>query len=336
MRRAGVALFSGVLLQLQSGCRGLSQQAAVVPRAVWLGEARRHSEEMNDLLYPLIPGHDQATLKERMHAVRLHPVYNFLHSYYRYSAEELKLFSPGILSSAPLEISSSEDLSMLHQKFLSSSTSLAQYQVPRQPLEPSGRYGWVRLSKSRDILQATSNRQPFLACFGLHEWAMLFKSNEKKQPSLSLRVPQSKIDEVVAQGTYCTHFDAFRHFSQTAMPLNSNPSLTRDTQVETEQPGCIHATMDLFAFAHKIYPLSSSSLLRRSLQLALKARKIDMRASPYDVSKFDGCEIPICIETADGRKQYADEQLALAQEAAPLREEILQTYNAALHAALEV
>jgi hypothetical protein len=49
---------------------------------------------MNSLLYP--ESDSKTSLKDRMHAVSSHPIYNFLHSYYRYSSAELKLYSPGI------------------------------------------------------------------------------------------------------------------------------------------------------------------------------------------------------------------------------------------------
>jgi hypothetical protein len=53
--------------------------------------------------------------------------------------------------------------------------------------------------------------------------------------------------------------------------------------------GCVHAAMDLFKYAYQLYPFLSSGLLRECLTLAVTARKIDMRASPYDVSGVEGC-----------------------------------------------
>ena len=47
--------------------------------------------------------------------------------------------------------------------------------------------------------------------------------------------------------------------------------------------------MDLFKYAYQLYPFLSSDLLRDCLTLAVTARKIDMRASPYDVSGVEGC-----------------------------------------------
>jgi hypothetical protein len=106
--------------------------------------------------------------------------------------------------------------------------------------------------------------------------------------------------------------------------------LTRESQVENEQPACIHATMDLFKFAYRIYPLVSSSLLRRTLELAITARMIDMRASPYDVASFEGCEDTIYIETTEGRKKYQEAQVGLLEMATPIREELLYVYEQVL------
>ena len=62
----------------------------------WKINAKKHYSQMEHLLYPPKDTATVATIKERMHAVHSHPIYNFLHTYYRYSAMELKMYSPGI------------------------------------------------------------------------------------------------------------------------------------------------------------------------------------------------------------------------------------------------
>jgi len=106
--------------------------------------------------------------------------------------------------------------------------------------------------------------------------------------------------------------------------------MTRNQQKDLEQPGCIHGNMDLFKYAYQLYPLVSSSLLVDCLQLAIAARKIDMRASPYDVSAFAECGQAIKVETLEGRRQYAIEQEELFRRAAPLRMALLSVYNRVL------
>ena len=113
--------------------------------------------------------------------------------------------------------------------------------------------------------------------------------SKRHQPSLSLRVSQATIDAVVYSSKIrCTHFDAWRFFHPKAQPLNIVSPMSRAAQAQYEQPGCIHANMDLFKYAYVLYPLVSSDLLLDALRLAIRARKIDMRASPYDVARFEG------------------------------------------------
>ena len=97
-------------------------------------------------------------------------------------------------------------------------------------------------------------------------------------------------------------------------------------QLDREQGGCIHATMDLFKYAYSIYPLISSDVLCAALNIAIIARKIDMRASPYDVSQYvdDG---PIRVETAAGRDEYSRLQSELYELASPVREDICKVYD---------
>jgi hypothetical protein len=57
----------------------------------WKSDANNHIKIMEDLLYP--PG---INLKARTHLVKEHPIYNFLHTYYRYSMQSIKKYSPGL------------------------------------------------------------------------------------------------------------------------------------------------------------------------------------------------------------------------------------------------
>ena len=49
----------------------------------------------------------------------------------------------------------------------------------------------------------------------------------------------------VSSALRCTHYDAFRFFHPSAQPLNSVSMLTRDFQVENEQPGTAARSIDL-------------------------------------------------------------------------------------------
>jgi len=153
----------------------------------------------------------------------------------------------------------------------------------------------------------------------------------RHQEQLSLRISQEVIDHTVnSLPLRCTHFDAWRFFHPDAQNLNKVTPMSRSTQKQIEQPGCVHANMDLFRWAYEINPLVSSELLVASLRLAVHARQIDMRASPYDVSAFEGCEQAIMVETTEGRKQYAMEQEELFAEAQPIRRRLLDIYDEVL------
>jgi hypothetical protein len=192
------------------------------------------------------------------------------------------------------------------------------------------------MMQSREILASTTARPAFYGCYGYHEWAMLYSGGSgsqrlpKHQDTLSTRVDQNTIDSIVDGGVRCTHYDAFRFFHPNAKPLNVINPITKESQKAFEQPGCVHANMDLFKYAFHLYPLVDCAVLRDSLRLAIEARKIDMRASPYDVSSVPGCEDPICVETAEGRKRYAEEQERLAKAASVIRSRLLDAYNIAL------
>jgi hypothetical protein len=65
----------------------------------------------------------------------------------------------------------------------------------------------------------------------------------------------------------------------------------------------------------------------------LKARRLDVAASPYDVSSY-GVDT-VAVESKNGRAQYRTEQLALMKAAAPVREDLLKAYDIFLEAAFD-
>jgi len=168
------------------------------------------------------------------------------------------------------------------------------------------------------LMQRTAERPLHLGCFGLHEWAMVYKSGDpERRHTLPLRLGADGTDAVVeAHPIACTHFDAFRFFTPEARPLNAT-ELTRDTQEESEQPGCLHATMDLFKWCLKLSPAIPGELQQDCFDLAMEVRRVDMRASPYDVSSY-GLDA-IAIETPEGKREYAALQRDFAARGAVLR-----------------
>ena len=97
------------------------------------------------------------------------------------------------------------------------------------------------------------------------------------------------------------------------------PSL--ESRLALEQPGCVHANMDLYKWAAKSMPWIGAELLLDCFELATELRDLDMRASPYDLTAWG--RAPVRIETAEGRRIYEMEQRRLADKAVPLRERLI-------------
>jgi hypothetical protein len=132
-------------------------------------------------------------------------------------------------------------------------------------------------------------------------------------------------ETVERKGVSCTHVDALRFFAQDALPLNKyGGPLSRDYQVQLEQPACVHAHMDLLKVALKLSPFGDSTTLCNVLNAALQARKLDVAASPYDASSY-GLRA-IAIETPEGRTEYRTKQLLLKKEVEPIRRDLLNSY----------
>ncbi|MGY0233611.1 3-methyladenine DNA glycosylase [Longispora urticae] len=222
-----------------------------------------------------------------------HPVEDFLFTYYNHRPNQLRTWYPGF-DRAPTE-------------------------------KERARIGWIR-----DLLAATRDRPPHLGCFGLHEWAMVYRDTETRHP-VPLRMGHDELAAFVeSQNIRCGHFDAFRFFTPPARSLNLLQP-TRDTQRDHEQPGCLHANMDLYKWAYKLAPLVPAELVADCFELARDIRTLDMRASPYDLAGLG--YPPVRIETPNGRAEYVTHQRAFAERAAPLRDRLVDACDRLLAAA---
>ncbi|SEP01261.1 3-methyladenine DNA glycosylase [Trujillonella endophytica] len=171
-----------------------------------------------------------------------------------------------------------------------------------------------------DLLAATAGRPAFTGCFGLHEWAMVYRADDRRH-ALPLRLGQAGTDAVVeSHPVRCSHYDAFRFFTPAAAGRNALQP-TRATQVELEQPGCLHAGMDLHKWSLKLGPAVPGELALDCFALALDVRLLDMQASPYDLSAYG--RPAVAVETPEGKAEYVRRQRALADRAAGLRGRLL-------------
>ncbi|PRI12454.1 3-methyladenine DNA glycosylase [Leucobacter massiliensis] len=189
------------------------------------------------------------------------------------------------------------------------------------------------------LLAATLQHTPRYGCFGLHEWAMVYRMSPEqlRHSALPLRIGHAETDRVVESHPIgCSHFDAYRFFTEEAAPLNALRP-TRETQPALEQSACLHAGMDVYKWAAKLGPIVPGEILLDAFVLARDIREVDMRASPYDVSGILGASgaplTPIPIEIPEGKREYVRLQRGFAARGNALRERVLTAIAAARAAA---
>jgi hypothetical protein len=245
-----------------------------------------------------------------------HPVYDFLFEYYSHPPAKLLAWSPGanvlLRDATPADTGWPQLFEPVDSGAVLNSAKLGEKQR-------------LRLHADRQYLEATSKRPAFLGCFGLHEWAMVYRAAaDRRHTQYPLRVTEAELEAAIESlGLRCTHFDAFRFFTADATPKN-RIELTRQNAIEHEQPGCVHAAMDLYQFAYRYSPFVSGELLAACFELAALARELDMRASPYDLRAL-GYEA-VAVETKAGREMYVVEQLKIAERATELRGKLIVEY----------
>lgn len=251
---------------------------------------------------------------ERRAAGRPNAIEDFLFEYYGYSPNKLATWHPGhgIVLEGP---AAREYLTI--PGYVETRDGIT---VDIRALEPRGQ----RLDLAIRILEGIGSRDPMTGCFALHEWAMTYRltQEELRHSYLPLRISPEQVASTVDElGLRCTHIDAFRFFTPEATPLNSLEP-TRATQPDLDQPGCLHASMDLYKYAYWFSPFIGSELIADCFVNAAQARELDMRASPYDMTPFGLTAIE--VETAEGRREYAHEQQLMVERTAPLRERLLE------------
>jgi len=245
-----------------------------------------------------------------------HPVKDFLFEYYSFRPSLLSRWSPGI----QVILKGKEAGHFLNYREYTETDNGVTLDLKEFPVHRLSSFEWIL-----ELLEATHQQSPTLGCFGMHEWAMVYRTDKIRHPYLSLRLPHKQITEFVeSRPVVCSHYDAFRFFTKRARPLNRLQPC-RENLKKLEQPGCIHANMDLYKWAYKLYPWISSDLIADTFELALDARIIDMKASPYDLTGY-GYE-PIRIETEKGRLMYIKEQRKIFQRSTSLREELINVYH---------
>lgn len=242
-----------------------------------------------------------------------HPVEDFLFTYYSYKPALLRRWHPGV----GVELADAAATPRSQWRWYSPGGSPGSLVVDVAALRAER---GALIANIGRILRATKGRDGSFGCFGLHEWAMVYRDRDHRH-DVPLRLGPAGTDAVVeAHGLRCTHFDAFRFFTPGAVPRNRDAP-TRERQPDLEQPGCLHAGMDLYKWAVKLGPLVPGDLLLDTFELAREIRTLDMRASPYDLTAWGYDPVP--IETSAGKAAYVRAQRAFAERGQDLRSRLL-------------
>src|SRR5439155_1210221 len=137
-----------------------------------------------------------------------HPVHDFLFEYYSFRPAQLLRWSPG--PDAVLEDAFPNDLGWA--EFVSCNGGIV---LPASAF-PTQRLPYLRWAIA--YLEATLARKPAFGCFGMHEWAMVYRDPNVRHRNVPLRLTRAETDAVVeGLPLACTHFDAFRFFSAAAV-----------------------------------------------------------------------------------------------------------------------
>jgi hypothetical protein len=290
-----------------------------LPQEEWLALEAAHHERVDRYAKPYLA---------RRSAGQKHPVEDFLFTYYTQKPGQLLRWHPGdgVVLSGP---KAAERAGWKYYQVLDDG-ALAAAGLPVGTVAVTfdrGRFAADRIEAIRFagiILAGTVARPAQFGCFGLHEWAMVYRQDkfDLRHEYLKLRLGSERTDTVVEDNRIrCSHFDAFRFYTPDATPLNELTP-TRDNQRTMEQPGCLHANMDLYKWAYKLTPALPSELVMDCFELSWRIRAMDMQASPYDLEEWGYPAIR--IETPQGKAEYVEYQRAFAAEAQALRARVLE------------
>lgn len=272
-----------------------------LPATVWRALASDHAQRADSLT----AGH-----RARRAAGERHAIEDFLYDYYGTRPSLLRRWHPGV--GVGLEPGPEGPAHHIRWRWYAADSNGVVRLDVRAYLADRGE----AVRYIRRLLTAIESRPAYTGCFALHEWAMVYRERKHRHP-LPLRLGQAGTDAVVeSHQIRCTHFDAFRFFTPEAVPLN-RVQPTRASQIDLDQPGCLHAAMDCHKWATKLGPAVPGDLALDCFELARDIRLLDMQASPYDLSSYGVRPVP--IETPEGKAEFVARQREFAARASRLR-----------------
>lgn len=144
----------------------------------WTARAEQHRRRAEAFLGPHL---------RRARANQPHPVWDFLFSYYSLRPRQLRAWHPGygVVLDGP---SAGQYLSRTGYVATSGGVTVGEDYL-------RGRLSAVRFVA--DLLRATQGRVAQFNCFGLHEWAMVYRSDELRHDRVPLRLGRAGTDAVV-------------------------------------------------------------------------------------------------------------------------------------------
>ncbi len=287
----------------------------VLPARTW--------RRMRDEHAAAVAARTDAHIARRMRG-EAHPVEDFLFTYYPFKVGQLAKWNPG--PGIRLELDTEADRQCFDRRWyrINRAGTNAEFDLDAWQADRGDGAKFIA-----SLLAATLHREANFGCFGIHEWAMVYRlsEEERRHQQVPLRLSPAETDAVVeGHRIQCSHHDAFRFFTEPARPLNTlQPS--RSGMIDNEQPGCLHAGMDLYKWAMKIGPVAPSALVLDCFDLALDIRTLDMEASPYDLRGW-GYGV-VAVETAAGKAEYMHRQKEFSARAQALRQRLLEALGSA-------
>ncbi len=282
--------------------------ARVLTAAEWTERSAAH--------HARVAPHADAFVSRRARGEK-HPVHDFLFTYYSFAPAKLKQWTPALGAAIEIRPGDLESHPWLASARFVSRDGVLSLDESKLDTRARDSASWIA-----QLCHNIIERPPRFACFGLHEWAMVYRQSEEqiRHHGHRLRLTRAQLAEFIESQTLCcSHYDAFRFFTPEARPLNSfQPTL--ESRQSLEQGGCLHANMDLYKWTTKLWPWCGADLIADTFLLALEGRDLDMRASPYDLADLGYA--PVKIETQEGRARYEKEQRSLAEKSRPLRQRL--------------
>ena len=280
----------------------------VLDAATWSSRAAAHAERADAFT---------AGRRERRSRQQKHAIEDFLFEYYPVSPAALRRWHPGV--GVGLEAPAPH----AGWRWYREVAGIVELDAAAFVAERGDAVRFIH-----GLLSATLGRPALTGCFGLHEWAMVYREADEHRHPLPLRLGSAGTDAVVeTHKIRCTHFDAYRFFTPEAVDRNTLRP-TRDSMTAMEQPGCLHAGMDVYKWATKLGPAVPGDLLLDCFALARDIRTLDMQASPYDVTTY-GLD-PVAIETPDGKAEYVARQRGFAERGNVLRLRLVEVCESVL------